>query len=193
VLTTPKGRQSLAHGKTAMIRLPRGRRGQGERTLRSSATDERCRRRSDDYAGLDVRGKMVVVLFGSPKGMDSEIGAHLRSEQGRVAADHGAVGMLAVQTRATAAVLPWKVVVSIFAEPATTWATSDGTPFDPSHGLKAGAIIEPATSAALFEGSGRTRRKSWTKRTSQEGARRACTQDACGHHRCHQSAPVLES
>ncbi len=48
------------------------------------------------------------------------------------------------------------MVVSIFAEPATTWATSDGTPFDPSHGLKARAIIEPATSAALFEGSGRT-------------------------------------
>ena len=30
-----------------------------------------------DYAGLDVTGKIAVVLMGSPKGMDSEIGAHL--------------------------------------------------------------------------------------------------------------------
>ena len=158
VLTTPKGRQSLAYGKTAMIRGPIA--GGAVKVsaplvfvgygMKDAVVGY------DDYEGLDVRGKIVVVLYGSPKGMDSEIGAHLQSEQRRVAADHGATGMLVVQTRATAAVIPWKVVVSIFEEPATTWATSDGTPFDPSHGLKAGAIIEPATSAALFEGSGRT-------------------------------------
>lgn len=33
----------------------------------------------DDYTGLDVQGKIVVVLFGSPKGMDSEVAAHLLS------------------------------------------------------------------------------------------------------------------
>lgn len=35
----------------------------------------------DDYQDLDVRGKIAVVLYGFPKGMDSEIGAHLMSQQ----------------------------------------------------------------------------------------------------------------
>ena len=48
----------------------------------------------DDYEGLDVRGKIAVVLSGSPKDMDSEVGAHLKSEQNRVAAEHGAVGVI---------------------------------------------------------------------------------------------------
>jgi len=134
VLTTPKGRQSLAHGKTAMIRGPIA-----GGAVKVSAPlvfvgygMQDAVVGYDDYAGLDVRGKIVVVLFGSPKGMDSEIGAHLRSEQGRVAADHGAVGMLAVQTRATAAVFPWKMIVSIFEEPATTWATVTARPSTPA-------------------------------------------------------------
>lgn len=44
----------------------------------------------DDYKGLDVNGKIVVALYGSPKGIDSEVGAHLQSEQTHVAAAHGA-------------------------------------------------------------------------------------------------------
>ena len=34
----------------------------------------------------------------------------------------------------------------------TTWVRRDGTPFDPSHGLKATAIIEPAAAESLFSG-----------------------------------------
>ena len=50
----------------------------------------------DDYKGLDVRGKIAVVLWGLPHGMDSEIGAHLQSEQARVAAQHGARGIIRI-------------------------------------------------------------------------------------------------
>ena len=85
VLTTPKGRQSLAHGKTAMIRGPIS-----GGAVKASAPlvfvgygMQDAVVGYDDYAGLDVRGKIVVVLYGSPKGMDSEIGAHLQSEQAR--------------------------------------------------------------------------------------------------------------
>jgi hypothetical protein len=49
----------------------------------------------DDYAGLDVKGKIVLVANGSPAGVDmSRLGA---SEQGEGAARaHGAVGVLQV-------------------------------------------------------------------------------------------------
>ena len=37
----------------------------------------------DDYRGLDVRGKIVVALSGTPAGLPSDIAAHLNAQQGR--------------------------------------------------------------------------------------------------------------
>ena len=48
----------------------------------------------DDYAGLDVRGKIVVALRGTPAGLPTEIAAHLGTTKDEVAAAHGAVGFL---------------------------------------------------------------------------------------------------
>ena len=39
----------------------------------------------DDYRGLDVRGKIVAYLSGFPKGVNSEIGAHLGDDKARMA------------------------------------------------------------------------------------------------------------
>lgn len=50
----------------------------------------------DDYSGLDVRGKIVVVLEGAPAGLDSEIAAHLDSHKQITAAAKGAVGLLEI-------------------------------------------------------------------------------------------------
>jgi hypothetical protein len=50
----------------------------------------------DEYAGLDVRGKIVVVLSGTPKGLPTEIAAHVDSFKDEVAAATGAVGIIEV-------------------------------------------------------------------------------------------------
>jgi hypothetical protein len=107
----------------------------------------------DDYRGLDVKGKVAVVLYGSPKGMDSEIGAHLVHEQARVAAEHGAAGMIVVNTRLTAAAFPWEQMVNRAKQPRTTWVGKDGQPFDPRHGLQAYVAIAPRAAASLFIGA----------------------------------------
>lgn len=107
----------------------------------------------DDYKDLDVRGKIVVALWGSPKGMDSEVGAHLQSEQARVAAEHGAAAILSLQTRVATSAFPWEKVVEFASDPLTTWVRKDGTPFDPGYGLKAAALIDPRAAPALFEGT----------------------------------------
>ncbi|MFO0463850.1 MAG: hypothetical protein ACK5YU_06565, partial [Burkholderiales bacterium] len=53
----------------------------------------------DDYAGLDVRGKIVVQLSGAPTSLPSEEGAHYSGEHKRaVAAERGAVGIISLQT-----------------------------------------------------------------------------------------------
>jgi len=110
----------------------------------------------DDYKGLDVRGKIAVALYGSPKGIDSEIGAHLQSAQSRVAAEHGAVAIINVMTRVSARAFPWQQLVDRTTDESTTWVRRDGTPFDPSYGLKAAVAIEQNAAESLFASAPKT-------------------------------------
>jgi hypothetical protein len=50
----------------------------------------------DDYAGMDVKGKIVVVVSGSPDKFSSSVSAHTRNAAAilKAASDHGAVGVL---------------------------------------------------------------------------------------------------
>ena len=157
-VTTPAGPKAFKQGITAMIGGPLG--GGSVRVsgplvfVGYGMTDKAMG--YDDYQGLDVRGKIAVVLLGSPKGMDSEIGAHLLHEQPRFAAEHGAVAVLRIPSRLMSTALPWDKVVQYLGEPVTTWVRKDGTPYDPTYGLKAGAMIEPKAAASLFDGAGIT-------------------------------------
>jgi len=157
-ITTPAGTKIFTQRATAMMRGPLG-----GGTVRVSAplvfvgygmTDRAMG--YDDYQGLDVAGKIVVILQGSPKGMDSEIGAHLQGEQARFAADHKAAAALFVQNRALSSAFPWERIVEFLGEPKTAWVRNDGTPEDPSHGLRASALLESKAAAALFAGAPRT-------------------------------------
>ena len=157
-ITTPAGPKALKQGVTAVISGPIG---GGSVRVRGplvfvgyGMTDKAMG--YDDYQGLDVRGKIAVVLLGSPKGMDSEIGAHLLHEQPRFAAEHGAVAVLRIPTRLMSTALPWDKVVQYLSDPVTTWVRKDGTPDDPTHGLKAGAMLAPKAAASLFDGAGTT-------------------------------------
>ena len=47
----------------------------------------------DEYAGLDVTGKIVVVLRGTPNGLPGEVAAHLELTKDQVAAGKGAIGI----------------------------------------------------------------------------------------------------
>ena len=57
----------------------------------------------DDYAGLDVRGKVAVGLANAAPGVPSDIASHLRSIQAEIAAQHGAVGFILIDDPASAA------------------------------------------------------------------------------------------
>jgi hypothetical protein len=50
----------------------------------------------DDYAGMDVKGKIVVIVSGSPDKFSSSVSAHTRNAAAilKAASDHGAVGVL---------------------------------------------------------------------------------------------------
>lgn len=56
----------------------------------------------DDYAGLDVRGKIVVALADRAPGIASDVAAHLRSAQSSTAGAQGAVGFIEIEDPSSA-------------------------------------------------------------------------------------------
>ena len=87
-ITSRRGSRTLEHGRTVMVR---GGVAAGRVRLRAPLVFagygmEDATLGYHDYDGLDVKGKIAVVLRAVPKRMDSEIGAHLQNEQNRFAA-----------------------------------------------------------------------------------------------------------
>ena len=104
----------------------------------------------DDYAGLDVAGKIVVLLTGRPDSLPSEEAAHLSSQKTRLAAERGAVGIVTVHTPQQEKVRPYASSLLYLNTPSMEWLQPDGTPADSYPDLKAGAYVHHEAAAALF-------------------------------------------
>lgn len=103
-----------------------------------------------DYDGLDVKGKIVVLLSGYPKGLNSELGAHLSADKARMAMQRGAIGILTIPTKADTARRPWERRVQMSGDPRSNWLQADGTPFLRAPGIRADATLNPEFAAQLF-------------------------------------------
>lgn len=114
---------------------------------------ENARLGLNDYAGLDVKGKIVVTLRGYPKGLPSEEGAHLSATKGKIAESHGAIGMIALNTLQSAKARPWARIVQFADEPNFTWVSPDGVPFNAAPGLRASAMLNDPAAQAVFAGA----------------------------------------
>lgn len=107
----------------------------------------------DDYAGLDVRGKVVAYLQGFPKGAPSEIGAHLASEKARMAEARGAIGTLTINSPGIDRMMPWDRLKHYGTEARLRWIGKDGQPHVEAPGIAVGGLLGPAATRALFAGS----------------------------------------
>lgn len=109
----------------------------------------------DDYAGLDVRGRIVALLSGAPARFPSEERAYhsSRSRKAELAAERGAVGLLVVYTPAEDSRVPWERVIDFASSPSTRWTRSDGTPEGHLPALRGGALLRPAAARRLFASS----------------------------------------
>jgi Zn-dependent M28 family amino/carboxypeptidase len=107
----------------------------------------------DDYKGLDVRGKVVVVLGGFPNGLKSDVGAHLNSDKRRVASSHGAVGLVTIRTLSEAKRRPWSRAQETANEPSLDWTGKDGRVYAPAPGLRFRANVDSPAAEALFAGA----------------------------------------
>ena len=104
----------------------------------------------DEYAGLDVNGKIVVVVRGTPAGLPNEVAAHFDLTKDQVAAAKGAIGIAELTTGG-----PGYNPAPGLSRPVLDWVDASG-------GVgKAGAIgtvlvFSPTLSRQIFEGSPRS-------------------------------------
>ncbi len=108
----------------------------------------------DDYAGLDVKGKIVVVLAGAPATLPTEERAHYGNgvSKRRSAAEHGAIGMITVYTPTREKVSPFARGARNWRSLGATWAHGDGTPEFPGGSAANLATLSLAGAEKLFAG-----------------------------------------
>jgi hypothetical protein len=124
----------------------------------------------DDYRGLDVRGKVVVVLPGVPNGTPSDVGAHLQSDKARMAALRGAIGL--IELRPASNRPPSPALLAALSRPVTAVADPAGNPVTDAPGLRFSVSLEIPQALRLFAGD--------SARLQQAGARAAAGQRVRG-------------
>jgi hypothetical protein len=111
----------------------------------------------DDFAGLDVRGKLIVILSGAPASIAGPLAAHMQApaERAAVLRRLGAIGLVAIPNPKTMDI-PWERFSLARFMPAMSLA---GPAMDETKGLKLYVTINPAHAEKLFADSGHTFRE----------------------------------
>jgi len=113
----------------------------------------------DDYAGVDVRGKIVAALYGAPPSFPSAPGASYSETTIKLhnAAVHGAIGLLIIWGGRVEERTPFSQLVRFYRQPTLRWLDAKGVPNDAEPAIRASARISSDVASAMLEGSG----KSW--------------------------------
>lgn len=109
----------------------------------------------DDYARVDARGKVIVVLRGAPSTFHPDQRAHYSSRRGkqRNAIAHGAVGMLSLMTPESERRIPWQRVVRRSKMASLRWLDKQGAPSDSWAELRGLALLSRSGAEAVFMGA----------------------------------------
>lgn len=110
----------------------------------------------DDYAGLDVDGKIVVILGGTPKGIQTEERAFYGSRKTAEASKRGAVGIVNMATPTREQVYSFARLVGEGRLEAArmSWLRPDGETYTLAPGIQAGASLSMAGGRKLIEAAG---------------------------------------
>jgi Zn-dependent M28 family amino/carboxypeptidase len=108
----------------------------------------------DDLAGLDLQGKIVVYLAGSPAETPTALSAHYQTlgERWKSLQRAGVIGIIAIPNPASMDI-PWSRMSLNRAHPSMDLV---GPEFNDAPGLKMSMTFNPEQAEKLFAGSGRT-------------------------------------
>jgi hypothetical protein len=108
----------------------------------------------DDFAGLDLKGKIGVIISGSPADMPSALASHYQSagERYRTLREAGVVGIVSIPNPASMDI-PWGRMTLARTRPSMVLADPQ---LDDTRGIGLAVTINPAHAEKLFEDSGHT-------------------------------------
>jgi hypothetical protein len=111
----------------------------------------------DDYAGVDVRGKIVAWFRGAPAGFPHNERAFYSSGlvKRQEAVSRGAVGIISLETRERLEKYTWeRLSRNAGTQPYLSWLDPSGEPADYFPEIEGSVILGPTGAAALFRGAG---------------------------------------
>lgn len=109
----------------------------------------------DDFAGVDLRGKIAVVLSGAPKRFPSEQRAHhAQVDQKRtLLVQHGAIGMVTISTPWDEARRPWAITAAQGRFPAMRLLDSAGQVLDGYPQLRVNGVVGHTAAGRILTGA----------------------------------------
>jgi hypothetical protein len=112
----------------------------------------------DDYAGADVRHKIVVMLLGAPAKFPSTVRAYYSDYlvKQRIAVAHGAVGYIELMMPEDVKRLPWEWFMPQIQMGTTAWLDKDGKPHNGFPEIRSFTTLSPSGAEKLFAGAGKT-------------------------------------
>lgn len=112
----------------------------------------------DDYAGLDVQGKIVVALSGAPKTFQTEERAYYGSTRTkRLAAEaKGAIGFISIMAPADEKRRPFADTARQWRNWGMAWRAPDGSAFSPAASTPDLGMLSVKGAAKLFVGAGQS-------------------------------------
>jgi Zn-dependent M28 family amino/carboxypeptidase len=108
----------------------------------------------DELAGLDLKGKIVVYLAGSPSEIPTALASHYQTaaERWKSLRAAGAIGTITIANPASMDI-PWSRISANRNHPSMDLADPE---FNETPGLQLGVSFNPASAEKLFDGSGHT-------------------------------------
>jgi Zn-dependent M28 family amino/carboxypeptidase len=106
----------------------------------------------DDFAGLDLKGKVAVIISGAPADIPGALASHYQSpaERSKALRKAGALGTVVILNPASMDI-PWARISANRTHPSMSLS---GAEFDETAGQKLLVIFNPARAGKLFENSG---------------------------------------
>ena len=112
----------------------------------------------DDYAGADVKGKIVVVLDGAPAKFPSTVRAYYSdfNVKAKNAVAHGAVGFVDLMTPEDQKRYAWDWLMPQIQMGSMQWLEKDGGPHNGFPELRGGALLSQSGAEKLFARASKT-------------------------------------
>ncbi|HYM81017.1 MAG TPA: M28 family metallopeptidase [Candidatus Limnocylindria bacterium] len=112
----------------------------------------------DDFAGIDVRGKIACVLSGAPPTFPNDPRAHYSTTHVKETnlVEHGAIGYLVVRTPVDERRGPWERTVRQSRQGSMKWLDESGTPYGVRPELRVAATLSRRGAERLFTGARRS-------------------------------------